>query len=83
MKKTTAKAPEKRSRIKKYQYLLDMEPRDPETLEGEAIEFENTDKNYMLICSGTLPRYNRMYAPMKWAFFISKDKKSIFVQRVT
>jgi len=76
------KAPAKRSRIRKYQYLLDMEPRDPVTLEGDAYEFENTEKNYMLLCSGVIPRYNRDLSPMKWSFFISKDKKLIFVQRI-
>lgn len=82
MKKIKAKAPSKNQRVKKYQYIFDMEPRDPDTLEGDAYEFDNTEKNYMLICKGVIPRYNREYSPCKWTFFITKNKKSIVVMRV-
>lgn len=73
----------KRTRERKYQYLLDLKPRDEITLEGETVVFDNTKKNYMLICSGVVPRYNKEFAPKKWEFAISRDKKTIYVQRVS
>jgi len=72
--------PEQKKKLK-YQHLLDMKVRDPDTKKGEVILYENTEKNYMLLCSGVIPRYNKKFAPMHWAFAISEDQKDILIQR--
>jgi hypothetical protein len=71
----------KATRPKKYQHILDMEVRDSKTLEGETVIYPNTELNYMRLCSGVIPRYNKQFAPKHWVFAISEDKKNILIQR--
>lgn len=79
--KETMAFPNKADRVKKYQHIIDMEVRDPETKVGETIIYDNNPANYTKLCSGILPRYNRTYAPMHWSFRISPDKSKIMIQR--
>ncbi len=71
----------KKPRRYKYQHIYDLLPRDPETGEGMTVVYDNTPKNYTLLCSGCIPKLNKQYAPMKWVFTISDDRKHILIQR--
>jgi hypothetical protein len=68
-------------RTRKYQHVLDLEVRNSKTGEGPTVIYENSHENYLRLCSGVIPRFNRNFKPKRWEFSISKDKSKIMIQR--
>ena len=66
----------------KWEQAFSLEPRDPDTKQGQAAVYPIEDhKN---IVSSLLPRWNRDYAPKRWTSFLDRKdgKRVVKIQRM-
>lgn len=76
----------KRSIKKEYETIFTLKPINPETKIGEAVDVVYSKETYSRLIKGLLPRWNKLFAPMRWihsSAFNQQGKRVIRIQRVS